>query len=318
MTLTAQEASDKVEQHVFTPRQQEGDHPAEAGTRTPPTNPHLHIIHHTCGRYLIVDKPADVRIDGDFVHTVEKLAMRYLKETDDVTVEGFGPRFVQRLDYATSGILLIALGRMAAGVAATQFERREVYKEYVALVHGHVCLPYVNSLPVIMIDAPIADGLPRGSYHMVIGHDGNPGRPSRTTCIPIQLGEYRGAPVTKVRLLPESGRRHQLRVHLAHRGWPIVGDATYAGKDDRSAFGQFIPPRMMLHARRLRIRLAVDELLLGRKSGLRDAKPFEFDAGDPFEIISGLQLWNIRIGTSNTDSDTQSGKPTRISVLETT
>lgn len=303
--MATEAESETIKQHILIPRQQEGDHPVEIGTRIPPTSPHLRIMHHTRGRYLIVGKPADVRIDGDFIHTVEKLAMRYLKDADDVTVEGFSPRFVQRLDYATSGTLLIALGRIAAGVAATQFERRDVYKEYVALVHGHLCSSQVDSLPTIMIDAPIADGLPRGSYHMVIGHDGNPGRPSRTTCIPIQLGEYRGVPVTKVRLLPESGRRHQLRVHLAYRGWPIVGDATYAEREDQSAFGQFIPPRMMLHARCLKVRLAVDEQLFGRKSALRTAKPFEFDAGDPFEHIDGLQLWNITTKMSDVCSKIQ-------------
>lgn len=272
------------------PRQREGEYPADDDTRTPPKNPHLSVLHHTPGRYLVVDKPADVRMDGDFEHTVEKLALRHLKLVDDVSVNGFAPRFVQRLDYATSGVLLIALSRIAAGVVATQFEQRQVQKEYVALVHGHVERPDGDGR--IVIDMPIADGLPKGSYHMEIGSEENRGRPSRTTCTPIQHGRYYGAPVTKVRLQPESGRRHQLRVHLAHRNWPIVGDATYAILQDRTAFPGIVLPRMMLHAKCLQVRLAIEELY-GRKSGLKTARPFVFDAGDPFVYMDGLVLWDL-------------------------
>lgn len=274
---------------IVAPRQREGEYPADDNTRKPPKNPELRILHHTPGRYLVIDKPADVRMDGDFEHTVEKLALKHLKLVDDVNVSGFAPRFVQRLDYATSGVLLIALSRTAAGVAATQFEQREVRKEYVALVHGHVERPSDDGS--IVIDAPIADGLPKGSYHMEIGGQENRGRPSRTVCTPVQHGLYFGAPVTKVRLQPESGRRHQLRVHLAHRSWPIVGDATYAIRQDCKAFPKMIPPRMMLHAKCLHVRLAVGQLY-GRKSGLKTAQPFVFDAGDPFVSMEGLALWD--------------------------
>lgn len=275
-------------QTAIAPRQREGEYPPGDDTRKPPTNPELRVIYHRTGRYLVVNKPADVRMDGDFEHTVEKLALDHLRLVDDVNIIGFAPRFVQRLDYATSGVLLIALSRAAAGVAATQFERRQVRKEYIALVHGHV----ETNGGTIIIDAPIADEIPKGSYRMEIGHERNPGRPSRTSCTPIQHGWLLGAPVSKVRLHPESGRRHQLRVHLAYKGWPIVGDATYAEGRDRSAFSNSIPTRMMLHAKSLSIRLAVDELF-GRKSGLKSARAFTFDTGDPFTDMDGLELWNV-------------------------
>lgn len=276
---------------VRTPRQQEGEHPTTDNTRQPPTNPKLVILHHMPGRYIVVEKPADVRMDGDFNHTVEKLTYHYLRQVDNTEIPGFALRFVQRLDYATSGVLLIALSKIAAGVAATQFERRDVKKEYVALVHGHVQLP--SGEESILIDQPIANGLPEGSYHMTIGYAGNEGRASRTKCTPIQYGHYREAPVTKMRLQPESGRRHQLRVHLAHYGCPIVGDATYAEREDDTAFGQFIPPRMMLHAKRLELRLP-DDKLYGRKSGLRTARPFQFETEkDPFDELDGLHWQHV-------------------------
>lgn len=296
-----------VQTAVVAPRQNQSDDTPTAGTRQPPSHPTLPVIHHTPARYLVVNKPPDVRIDGDFQHTVEKLALQYLQTHDNVHANGFSVRFIHRLDYATSGVILLGLGRVAAGVAATQFERRQVDKQYIALVHGHIPLSKGDrhgpqgakdgesseSPGALFIDDPIADGLPKGSYHMVVGHDGNEGRAARTVCTPLQLGEYRGRPVTKVCLKPETGRRHQLRVHLASRGWPIVGDATYAEVNDHHAFGDFIVPRMMLHARHLTIRLAVDELY-GRKSGLRTAKPFEFEAEDPFthESLHGLKLYS--------------------------
>lgn len=269
------------------PRQQEGDHPTTDNTRQPPANPVLHVLHHTPGRYLVVSKPFDVRMDGPFTHTVETLALSHLHTVDDPETPGFALRFVHRLDYATSGVLLIALGRAAAGVAATQFENRQVRKVYLALVHGHVHLP--DGATTMEIDAPIANGLPDGAFHMMIGQPGREGRPSRTRMTVVAHGTYRGAPVSRVELEPLTGRRHQLRVHMVYAGWPIVGDATYAEKNDDAAFGAFVPPRMMLHARYLDIRLAVDELF-GRKSGLRTARPFSFDAGDPFSEIENLLL----------------------------
>lgn len=234
-----------------------------------------------------MNKPADVRIDGEFFHTVEKLALSYLS-LPSVNDSNCLIRFVQRLDYATSGVILLGLSRPAAGVAATQFERRQVRKEYVALVHGDL---QTEGEP-LEIDVPIADGLPKGSYHMQVGNEDNEGRKSRTVCELIQRGLYHGKKVTKVRLIPETGRRHQLRVHMAHVGHPIVGDATYAEDSDLDAFQDFIPPRMMLHARKLSIRLAVNGHLYGRKSGLRTATPVDFDGGDPFvgEHLQGLLL----------------------------
>lgn len=272
---------------TVTPRQREGEYPAQDKTRQPPENPQLRILHHTPGRYLCVNKPADVRIDGDFKHTVEKLALAYLNDgNDDTAVEGFSIRFIQRLDYATSGVILLGLSRAAAGVAATQFEKRQVHKEYVALVHGHI------TEEEVIIDVPIADGLPQGSYHMQVGTEDHPGRPSRTRCVPLQYGTFNNAPVTKVQLIPHSGRRHQLRVHMAHIGMPIVGDATYAEKEDHDAFHPKIPHRMMLHAKSLHVRLAVGGHLYGRKSGLRTAKPFVFDGGDPF-CNSNMECLNL-------------------------
>lgn len=284
------------------PREKEGDAPSTTPGRLPPVAPKLGVLHYEAGRYLITDKPPDVRIDGEFTHTVEKLALSYIMSQGfDVekakTETGFGVRFVHRLDYATSGVMLIALTRKAAGVAATQFEKRSVKKRYLALVHGHVgdhievVADMDNRKRFLTFDQAIADTKPRG-YKMVVGSPGNPGRASLTECYPLAHGSYKGAPITKVLLAPQSGRRHQLRVHCSHAGMPIVGDATYI--DDDSVYFKdptVLPPRMMLHAFELHISLPPpQEKLYGRKSGLRNAIQQEFSTVDPFseKTLEGL------------------------------
>lgn len=273
---------------VLKPREKEGDEPTTSLTRHPPSSPQISVLYHSHGRYIAVNKPPDVRIDGDFNHTVSKLVTAYLTSTPDAAAPKHHtdahapdatPRFIQRLDYATSGVLLMGLCRRAAALAARQFERREVRKEYVALVHGWLTRAAV-------FDAAIADTIPRG-FRMTTGTADNPGRAARTTCTPLQRGWYLGARVTKVRLEAGSGRRHQLRVHCARGGVPIVGDATYVEEEGARYFGdaRLVVCRMMLHARLLQLRLAEGE-------GWAHLVPTVIDAGDPLvpADLPGLEL----------------------------
>lgn len=92
--------------------------------------------------YLVISKPADVRMDGDFDVTVEKLLLYWKLQGINSTAN---MKWVHQLDYATSGCLCIALNRKAASVAALAFEQRRVKKKYLALVDGHVDL---NKWPV--------------------------------------------------------------------------------------------------------------------------------------------------------------------------
>ncbi|GJD12976.1 RNA pseudouridylate synthase domain-containing protein 1 [Galdieria sulphuraria] len=83
--------------------------------------------------YLAVNKPADVRMDGDFDVTVTKLVYRKLESEKGTTRK---PRFVHRLDYATSGVLIAGLMDQSASYLAKLFRERLVEKFYLALVHG--------------------------------------------------------------------------------------------------------------------------------------------------------------------------------------
>lgn len=265
-----------------------------AGTgRQPPVDPVCPVLY-LDSRYLVVSKPADVRIDGPHADTVLTLCASALSSPASAALNavrshaGQTPaprdRFVHRLDYATSGVLLLARTRPAAGLACEQFQTRAVRKTYLALVHGRVA----GSTAVVDARVAATDG-----FEMAVG-GASEGRAAQTEVRVLARGVYRGAPVTKVALAPLTGRRHQLRLHARAMGHPIVGDATYAG-DEARFFGRAaaVPPRMMLHAARLEIRLPPREAVVyGMKSARKLLQWQRFEAEDPFtaERLEGLVL----------------------------
>jgi 23S rRNA-/tRNA-specific pseudouridylate synthase len=229
------------------PPQQLQPHPHSSG-RAPPTNPTQSILH-VDTNYILIDKPADVRIDGDHEHTVVKLLAAALPQhAGDL-------RHCHQLDYATSGVMCYALSRRAASAAGWLFEQRKTKKVYLALLEGHMASSRAEC------SLPIADD-PRHEFKMMVGTADVPGRAAQTTVVRLAVGSYRGRPVTKVELHPSSGRRHQLRVHCLALGHPIVGDATY-NEDGES-------PRMMLHAWKLTLPLS---LVPPKRRGVRSAQP---------------------------------------------
>ncbi|GJQ10487.1 hypothetical protein GpartN1_g2278.t1 [Galdieria partita] len=226
-------------------QQQSGD--KDIGRR-PPTIDSIEFLY-VDGEYLAVNKPADVRMDGDFDVTVAKLVDRKLGFQDGVKGK---PRFVHRLDYATSGVLIAGLTEQSASYLAKLFRERRVEKFYLALVHG-----WTPSTRFVM-EERIANH-PVDGFMMTV--DMVRGKSAKTECIPLSFGIYGDQYlVTKVLLKPFTGRRHQLRVHMKFRGFPIVGDATYGvdsvyGPDDSRT-----PPRMMLHAWKLKVLRGEEEL----------------------------------------------------------
>jgi 23S rRNA pseudouridine1911/1915/1917 synthase len=145
------------------------------------------------------------------------------------------PGIVHRLDKDTSGVLLIAKTNEHHHLLARQFRDRTVRKEYRAVVHG------VVELDSDLISLPIGPDRHR-PLRMAIRHD--IGRASDTFYEVIE----RFPRHTYLRVLPKSGRTHQIRVHAAALGHPIVADPLYGGKA-----GEFeeIVARQMLHAYRL-------------------------------------------------------------------
>lgn len=137
---------------------------------------------------------------------------------------------VHRLDMATSGLMLMAIGKVVQRRLDRMFRERRVDKRYVAVVAGRVW-PTAGE-----IDLPLAADWPNRPRQRV---DRLSGRPSLTTYRVLAGDEER----TRLELTPHSGRTHQLRVHLAAIGHPIVGDSLYASPEIAAG-----SPRLLLHA----------------------------------------------------------------------
>lgn len=203
----------------------------------------LHVLRHA--DYLFAFKLPDLHIDhpAEPVTLQTQLGACHPEHVDPTTAFGF--RLAHQLDYATSGVLCVALSKRAAKMAAACFAGRTARKCYLALVHGHV--QWVQAVCERAIGLDESDE--RG-FRMAV--DGAPGKhcgPARTECALVGRGYLDdGRPASKLLLRPLTGRRHQLRVHCLHLGHGIVGDVAYTG--DTAA------PRMMLHAWLLKLPLA--------------------------------------------------------------
>jgi len=133
--------------------------------------------------------------------------------------EAHAPReifLVHRLDRDTSGLICFACSRQAQSGLGRLFEKRKVQKEYLAEVEG-VLAPETG-----VIDAPLRKDWSRvdAPVYIVCAERGKP-------CVTRYETEQAGEGRSRVRLFPETGRSHQLRVHMAHFGCPIVGDPIY-------------------------------------------------------------------------------------------
>ena len=150
------------------------------------------------------------------------------------------PKLVHRLDKDTSGALLIARTARSAAFFAKAFSSRTARKVYWAIVMG------VPSIEDGMIELPIAKQPGTGGEKMHV--DEKEGSPARTR---YRVIERAGNRACWVELQPYTGRTHQLRVHLAAIGHPIVGDGKYGGAE--AFLSGTISRKMHLHARRLRV-----------------------------------------------------------------
>ena len=199
----------------------------------PPVPPGLKVVH-ADDALLVFDKPAGLlAVPGRGDDKQDCLAARAQAEFPDA-------RVVHRLDMATSGLIVMARGPAAQRTLNLGFEKRQVHKQYVAVVQGLLAPPETNE-GWGLIDLPlILDWLNRP--RSIVDHE--QGRPSRTRW--RVLAHNAAAGTTRVLLEPVTGRSHQLRVHLQALGHPIVGDRLYAPPEVADA-----APRLMLHAQRL-------------------------------------------------------------------
>ena len=187
----------------------------------------LDIVHAT-RRFVVIDKPSGLlSVPGKGEENQDCAAARVRA----MFPEAAGPLVVHRLDMDTSGLLIFGLDPEAQRELSMQFERREVEKSYLALVDGTVPLESGT------VDVPIRMDPFNRPYQVV---DRSHRRPA-VTCFKVLSYE---TDRTRLELIPQTGRTHQLRVHCAHMGNPILGDVLY-GPQPRTAESA---PRLMLHA----------------------------------------------------------------------
>jgi tRNA pseudouridine32 synthase/23S rRNA pseudouridine746 synthase len=180
-------------------------------------------------RLWVLDKPAGFpAVPGRGPEKQDCLWHRLLAESPSVLV-------VHRLDWATSGVILFALDPKTQRELSRQFEARETAKRYVAVVRGE------PSDDCGTIDLPLAKDFSNPPRHRV---DHVHGRSARTDWRVLErLGDR-----ARLELTPHTGRSHQLRVHLAMLGHPILGDMLYADASSIAA-----APRLLLHAESLTV-----------------------------------------------------------------
>lgn len=213
---------------------------------------------------IVLSKPAGLVVHPAHGHADGTLVNALLAHTDDLA--GIGgverPGIVHRLDRDTSGLMLVAKNDRAHASLAAQLKDRTLVREYLALVHG--APPSDEGI----IDAPIARS-PRDRKKMGVVHGGRAARTRFT--VEQRLGDF-----TLLRLKLETGRTHQIRVHLAYLGVPIAGDPVYGGKGDRASLGL---ERQFLHAAHLEF----DHPATGERMSFDDELPEELE-----KVLEGL------------------------------
>lgn len=203
-------------------------------------------IIHRDERLLVLEKPSGLlAVPGRGPDLQDCLAERVRSRFPTALV-------VHRLDRDTSGLMLMALDADAQRHVSGQFERRTVQKTYECVVRG---APGGDDG---LVDLPIARDPARPPRYRI---DPAAGRPSQTRWRVLT----RTGNTTRLEVEPLTGRSHQIRLHLATLGHPILGDPLYA---DHAGIG--MAPRLMLHATGLAIAHPDD----GRLIGWRSACPF--------------------------------------------
>lgn len=195
----------------------------------PPMEPYVSVLYQDKD-LLVLDKPSGLlSVPGRHPALSDSLLTRVQKQFPQALI-------IHRLDKDTSGVVLMSLNRKAHAFIAAQFEARTTRKSYVADVWGRV------EDTEGVIDLPLAidpDNKPRHRVDFVNG------KPAQTSWHVLEYGQT----TTRLRLHPQTGRTHQLRVHMKAIGHVIIGDEFYADGEALVAAN-----RLHLHAEELSFR----------------------------------------------------------------
>jgi 23S rRNA pseudouridine1911/1915/1917 synthase len=233
----------------------------------------LNIIHEDA-ELLAINKPAGLVChpskDGPMSSLIGRVRLHVGAESR--------PHLVNRLDRETSGVTLIAKTGAAALELRRLWESREVEKEYLAIVHGH------PDQERGIIDAPLGrDESSRVAIKDAVRVDGLPSQTEffRERTFVRQIGgENVPRAFSLLRVLPRTGRKHQIRIHLAHLGHPIAGDKLYGG--DEALYLALVEGRLNEEQRRT--------LILPHQALHAQAVRFEW-RGERVEFCCEAEAW---------------------------
>lgn len=229
------------------------------GRELPKADPAVEFtVCHVDDDVIVVDKPVGLVVHPGAGNPDGTLVNGLLARFPELAQVGdpARPGIVHRLDAGTSGLLVVARTRDAYEHLVAALGDRDVHRRYLALVWGH------PAQPVGTIDAPLGRD-PRDPLRRAVVIDGKPARTRYQV-----LSEFtQPTSLAQVSCELETGRTHQIRVHLAAIGHPVVGDATYGGDRPRLR-----APRPLLHA----AELAFEHPGNGRELRLRSEVPEDF------------------------------------------
>ncbi len=241
------------------------------------------LVIHKDKAAIVVNKPPGLATQGG-----SKTSTHLDGMLDALTFDAKSrPKLVHRLDKDTSGVILLARSLGTASFFSKRFSGRTARKVYWAIVMG------VPEIADGMIDLPLSKQPGSGGEKMHVDEENGAMAKSRYRII-----ERAGNRACWVELQPHTGRTHQLRVHMAAIGHPILGDGKYGGKD--AFLTGSISRKMHLHARRLRI-----EHPEGHKLDVKADLPDHFA-----ETIENLGL-DLSLGDLPLDEKTPGGKLVR-------
>lgn len=207
--------------------------------------------------FLVIDKPSGLlSLSGKNPLNKDSVHYRLVKDYPSATM-------VHRLDFGTSGVMLIALTKETNSSFTKQFQARTVEKKYIAVVHGHVA----NDEGII--DAPIAKA--EFPYQKVCSATGKPAQSHYQVLNRIE-NPRGGLKSTRLLFTPLTGRTHQLRVHCREIGHPILGcdlyDLSIQYTNIADATTKSLAKRLALHA----TSLAFDHPISGERVKIESAK----------------------------------------------
>lgn len=219
-----------------------------SGEMAPEDEP-LEVIYED-DRLIVVNKPDGLTVHPAPAQPAGTLVNRLVHHYPQMkAMEGDRPGIVHRIDKDTSGILMVALDEATRLKLSEDFAERTIEKHYLAVVHGVPC--DAGGKLSGEIDAPIGRD-PKHKTKMAVTEKG--GREARSAWEVLWTSPDGRASLVRVQIF--TGRTHQIRVHMAHIGHPLMGDVVYGARQHKewmreTGASEDLAPRQMLHAWRL-------------------------------------------------------------------